>query len=514
MRKRIICLLLASVMVLGAGCGVTPQEPEPTEPSDATEAPVEKIKDIVLQAEDGTLYGNLKVLTNRDDCTGSGYVTGFNSQDSFVSIPVEVPQTGAYDLIFSAASGGDYKEMDIYVDGGKYGTIQIQSNDFAANVIKKSWLSAGKHTIEVKMGWGHIDLDRVTVRQVEPVQDSLYSGVDKEPCNPNATQTTKNLYHFLTSIYGKQTLMGSHTENNAMFCPDMIVVEKTVGTYPAFMEMDLMEFSSSRGGEEEDVDSFVRNAETFYEKGGIIATSWHWNAPAKYLYDTPDQPAYRGFYQEATSIDVERIMLGQDKEGYDLLLHDIDIIAQVLKKLQEKDIPVIFRPLHEGDGGWFWWGGKTGTAYKELWWMLYDRLTNYHGLNNLIWVWNCSDRTWYPGDNCVDIISVDTSAGYHNYATLSDHFVRQSSYGENRKMVAMSECGTAIDPDRMHEENVQWLYYSFWTGGFADSYSTEYKYDSNSNTEQKMLEKIAASAYILMLDDLPDWKNGIFEKEQ
>ena len=81
-------------------------------------------------------------------------------------------------------------------------------------------------------------------------------------------------------------------------------------------------------------------------------------------------------------------MIGEDAQGLALLDEDINIIAKALKTLQKKKIPVLFRPLHEASGGWFWWGASGAEPYKKLYIHLYDRLTNYHKLNNIIWVWN------------------------------------------------------------------------------------------------------------------------------
>lgn len=57
-----------------------------------------------------------------------------------------------------------------------------------------------------------------------------------------------------------------------------------------------------------------------------------------------------------------------------------------------------------GGGAWFWWGAQGAEVYKQLWRFMYDRLVNYHKLNNLIWVWTSQvgDDIWYPGDDVVD----------------------------------------------------------------------------------------------------------------
>lgn len=76
-------------------------------------------------------------------------------------------------------------------------------------------------------------------------------------------------------------------------------------------------------------------------------------------------------------------------DGYKQMVRDIDQVAKYFGKMQKQGIAVIWRPLHEG-----------ADTYKKLWRFLYDRLVNYHKLNNLIWVWNSQmgDHDWYLGD--------------------------------------------------------------------------------------------------------------------
>ena len=70
---------------------------------------------------------------------------------------------------------------------------------------------------------------------------------------------------------------------------------------------------------------------------------------------------------------------------------------------------LLWRPLHEASGKWFWWGAKGAAPCKALWNLMYDRMVNHHGLTNLIWVWNSdgADYEWYPGDDKVDILARD-----------------------------------------------------------------------------------------------------------
>lgn len=181
-----------------------------------------------------------------------------------------------------------------------------------------------------------------------------------------------------------------------------------VGKTPAVLGVDLIEYSPSRV-EHGSTSTAVEDAIAHAEKGGIVTVVWHWNAPTG-LYDTTDEPWWSGFYTAATDFDIAAALSDTTNANYTLIIRDIDAIAVQLKRLQDADVPILFRPLHEAEGGWFWWGAKGPEPCKALWKLVYDRWTNFHGLNNLVWVWNSVAADWYPGDDVTDILSADVYA--------------------------------------------------------------------------------------------------------
>lgn len=150
---------------------------------------------------------------------------------------------------------------------------------------------------------------------------------------------------------------------------------------------------------------------------------WHWNAPVG-LYDTDEQPWYSGFYTEATDFNISTALADTTNANYTLIIRDIDAIAEQLLRLQDANVPIIFRPLHEAEGAWFWWGAQGPEPCKKLYDILYNRLTEHHGLNNLIWMWNSLAPAWYPGDETVDILSTDVYADDHGVSISSFHTPR------------------------------------------------------------------------------------------
>ena len=114
---------------------------------------------------------------------------------------------------------------------------------------------------------------------------------------------------------------------------------------------------------------------------------------------------------------------------HEVVMADIELIAGELKKLKDADVPVLWRPLHEAEGGWFWWGAEGAEPCKKLYRLLYDQLTNVYGLDNLIWIWTGSTSPaaadWYPGDDVVDIVGYDKyncADGVANLSSISSTF--------------------------------------------------------------------------------------------
>ena len=248
--------------------------------------------------------------------------------------------------------------------------------------------------------------------------------------------------------------------------------------------------------------STTEQAIAYWEKGGIVTLCWHWLTPEKYITGT----WYSTFRPEHTNINVTKILNGQDEEGYQLLMKDIDNIAQQLLLMQEAGVPILWRPLHEASGGWFWWGAEGAETYKKLYILLYDTLTNTYGLNNLIWVWNGQSADWYPGDAYVDIVGIDIYAGEHVYTSQINAFLETFRSTDSKKLVVLSENGTMIDPELSFRDRAMFGFFCVWSGEFVMTDTTRKSY-SEQYTELDMLKKVYTSEYVITRSELPDLHN-------
>lgn len=135
--------------------------------------------------------------------------------------------------------------------------------------------------------------------------------------------------------------------------------------------------------------------------------------------------------------------LTQGTAEYDKLIAGMDKGAKALLELQKAGVPVIWRPFHETDGGWFWWSKGGSENFKKLWRIMYERYTNYWGLNNLIWICGYSGEVtngWYPKVYNSDyMITLDEIPDVYHYQlsgntnTDTETEIQKYSIGEVKK---------------------------------------------------------------------------------
>ncbi|MFT4144481.1 MAG: glycosyl hydrolase [Mobilitalea sp.] len=453
----------------------------------------------IYEAENAVGSGNVKIVSNptQKGYSGTGYIDGFEEDTDSCTFKVTIAEDGFYDLNFRSASkgGGKYNYVDL--DGEQLGTVFVEDKNFTNTYLNRVYMASGEHEVRISKQWGWIILDYLEILTSEPIDTSIYE-INADLSNPNASEETRRLYSYLCDIYGKKFLSGQFCDTG-QYGKEFQVIKKTTGKTPAVLGLDFIEYTPSRV-ENGSVGHSTEYAIDFWNKGGIVTFCWHWNAPTKYLTGQ----WYSGFYKEHTNIDLAKIMNGEDTEGYDLLMKDIDAIAKQLLILKEAGVPVLWRPLHEASGGWFWWGAAGPEAYKKLYLLLYDRLTKEYDLDNLIWVWNGQDAEWYPGDDYVDIIGEDIYPGEKVYTSQTSSYLNAAmNYSTERKLVYLTENGCLFDPDLARRDGAMWGMWCTWQGEFVAKNSAIYTL-SEQYTEESMMKKVYGDKDVITLEDLPD----------
>ncbi|CAO2652836.1 Nn.00g022470.m01.CDS01 [Neocucurbitaria sp. VM-36] len=440
-----------------------------------------------LQAESATLSG-VTVGTSVAGYTGSGYVEGFDEAADKITFTVNVTSSALYDLsiIYNGPNGDKYTQVVLNSAGGSQVSLPATTSWTTVSA-GQVLLNSGANTIEIQNNWGWYLIDAITL---SPSAQRAPHQVTTTPVNKNANADAKALLKYLGSIYGKNILSGQQDQASLDW------VTTNVGKTPAILGVDLMDYTESRisrGASSTDVDKAL----AFAQKGGIVTFVWHWGAPTG-LYDTEEQRWWSGFYTAATDFNIETALADTTNANYTLLMKDIDTIAVQLKKLQDAGVPVLWRPLHEAEGAWFWWGAKGPEPAKKLYRIVYERLTVQHGLNNLIWVWNSVAPAWYPGDDVVDIVSADTytegdhgpiSATYNNLLALTN----------DTKIIAATEIGSVMEPSQLQAYQADWVYFCVWSGDYVSG---------GSWNSLDLLKRVYSDEYVLTLDEIQGWKNG------
>lgn len=449
----------------------------------------------VYEAEEGYYSGNVKTGSSIDGFSGEGYAEGFSEDGDSVGVTIECPETGFYNLGFTTAQIGGYKENYVYVDGESVGLLPSDTAEFTDAMIQRVYLTEGQHEVMLAKYWGYIALDKISLL-TSPDLPADYYEADVRLSNPNASENAQRLMSFLADNYGINILSGQYCDTG-LYGHENACIWSETGKFPAVLGLDMIEYTPSRAANGS-VGKSIEYAIEAWDKNAVVTMCWHWNAPEKYLTGV----WYSGFYKEYTNIDLDKIMNGEDPEGYELLVSDMDVIAGELVKLKEQDVPVLWRPLHEASGGWFWWGNCSAQSYKSLYRLMYDKFVNEYELNNLIWVWNGQDADWYPGDDVVDLAGIDIYAGEHVYTSQVNTFAEVKSWTGN-KMVCLSENGTMFDPDLAIRDDAMWSFFCTWCGEFITKSKTLNRI-SEQYTEAQMVDKVYSHENVLTLDELPD----------
>ena len=140
--------------------------------------------------------------------------------------------------------------------------------------------------------------------------------------------------------------------------------------------------------------------DSYYEKNGLVNLSVHFINPQT------------GGSAWDNHIDFDSLLISDSRIQKNFLT-EIDSVVIGLEKLQETGVMIMFRPFHEMNGGWFWWGKQD--RYIELWKFTYHYIVNKKGLTNLLWCWSPDAGAgnickYFPGDEFVDIVGLDAYA--------------------------------------------------------------------------------------------------------
>jgi len=288
----------------------------------------------------------------------------------------------------------------------------------------------------------------------------LVSCVNMQPIDAEATRETKAMFKNLGKLSKNHTLFGHQhaTEYGHGWSgdKDRSDVKSVTGSHPAVIGVDFSGFSG------QSPEAIRRAKETVrqtvidtYNRGGVITAAWHFSNPVSgggfYWVDTVSLPAVSYI-----------IPGGQAHEEYKEILNGIGEWAHTLKGADGTLAPVIFRPFHEFDGGWFWWGKPHASReeFISLWRFTVSYLRDSLGVHNFVYAFSPDNKFTteaaylerYPGDEWVDMVGMDNygDMGRDCYATDTAAMKLKivSDYARKAgKLAAFTETGLESIPD-------------------------------------------------------------------
>jgi mannan endo-1,4-beta-mannosidase len=449
-------------------------------------------QEIKVEAETGTLSGTLTIAKSLTGYSGSGYVSHFQDANDKLTLAVPVSVDGTYDIFIGYCAKDGTKTINVAVNDIKSSLeiLQLSSKFYEAKFATLN-LKAGNIQVIITPSWTWFDIDYVRLIKVDSSSGGF--SISTSPVNSSANQNARNLYSFLNDNFLKKTISGVMTlKPLADATNEITYLKNNTGKEPALLGMDFMDHTGVNSSGYKNNPDVVANAKTWWGKKGIVALCWHWRDPS---YKT------NAFYTESTTFNINAID-STESANYKAMIRDMDIVAGYLKELQNAGVAVLWRPLHEASGGWFWWGAKGAAPCIKLWRLMYDRFTNFHQLNNLIWVWTTTDDskalTWYPGDNYVDILGMDIYPGEYQHGSQVIAFSRVKEKSGGDKLITLSECGSIPYPELMQSDGAYWSYFMPWYGDHT-------KLDKHNSVAD--WTRILTSDFVITLDEMPDLKN-------
>lgn len=259
--------------------------------------------------------------------------------------------------------------------------------------------------------------------------------------NRKASKEAKEMYKQLLKVHKEGKILSGQ-----MWAPwgidEIAYVHEVTGKYPVIRGHDLIHEGSNAREVELIID--------WYRRGGIPTLMWHWGAPTK----------GEGYEQSKMTIDVAKCFVEGSPE-YAAMWADLDRVAGWLEKLKDSKVPILWRPMHEFDGRWFWYGKGGGELFVRLWKTMYNYFTHDRKLNNLIWVLPHSgnlDESYNPGREYYDIVGPDTYSK-REQEKLFRAIVKM--HGDDL-LIPLHECGTLPDPDECKRNKTKWIWWMLW----------------------------------------------------
>ena len=317
----------------------------------------------------------------------------------------------------------------------------------------------------------------------------------------NASTETAALFYNLRNLGKSKTLIGQQDAFNSFYQNSgSSDIKKTTGNDPSILGSDFMFITDKDNPNNnwyvQQENKIIQDTKDAYAKGMINTFCWHLREPYN------EKSFYSADMTSEQRTDAFKSLLpgGKFNDWYKKKLEKVASVVSNLKDTNGKQIPIIFRPFHEFDGNWFWWGANYCTAeeYISVYRFTVNYLRDTKNVHNILFAFSpdnsyttpSSYLSRYPGDDYVDILGMDNYGDFDNKGTSGASLANSKlklisdlAISKN-KIAALTETGyrvTSTTPainnwfstylyDAITNNNLQIAYVMFWNNSNSGYY--------------------------------------------
>ena len=317
----------------------------------------------------------------------------------------------------------------------------------------------------------------------------------------NASTETAALFYNLRNLGKSKTLIGQQDAFNSFYQNSgSSDIKKTTGNDPSILGSDFMFITDKDNPNNnwyvQQENKIIQDTKDAYAKGMINTFCWHLREPYN------EKSFYSADMTSEQRTDAFKSLLpgGKFNDWYKKKLDKVASVVSNLKDTNGKQIPIIFRPFHEFDGNWFWWGANYCTAeeYISVYRFTVNYLRDTKNVHNILFAFSpdnsyttsSSYLSRYPGDDYVDVLGMDNYGDFDNKGTSGASLANSKlklisdlAISKN-KIAALTETGyrvTSTTPainnwfstylyDAITNNNLQIAYVMFWSNTSSGYY--------------------------------------------
>jgi len=367
-------------------------------------------------------------------------------------------------------------------------------------------------------------------------QGSVFSQAGMKLIDKQATTETKNLYFNLIKLSKDHILFGHQhaTQYGHGWQGDenRSDVKSVTGSHPAVIGVDFSGLSGRPDSIIEKNKTAMRKtiADT-YNRGGVTTVAWHFSNPV-----TPTD----FYWKDSISAPAVKMIIpgGSYHEKYKQILQTIGNFAKSVKGKDGKIVPMIFRPYHEFDGDWFWWGRSHCTIeeFTGLWTFTVSYLRDSLDVHNFIYAFSPDNKfnseaeylERYPGNEWVDMVGFDDYGDFGRYGIykLDSGIIKLKIVNDfalkANKLAAFTETGLESIPNTtwwtetllksLQKNKLQMAYVLVWRNDVSSP--THFYAPFPGQASEKDFIKFYDDPYTLFEKDLPGMYGKVKNKKK